>query len=445
MTLSEIDGRNALARLEVGERPASRRLPNHTISELLIPLSSAVDLAEGREVGHAQRVAFIAGWIATEMSLDVPERLSVYYAALFHDVGVIQAGARLATNIRGDERLLFSSLPLLTPEEASLGSGDSTEEVIEQLVAHSFDGARFAAELGLPEDAAAGIASHHENWDGSGYPNALRGQEIPVAGRIVGLADQIESMIGQASALQARRNLTQWLWPMTGGIADPEVVSALRDLSARDEFWLGLYSTNLQAELTLTCARLRETKAPRLQAIAEAFAQRVDARFPFTAGISNKVSSVAESLGRAAGLPEQRVKLLRIAALLHDIGQLSVSERIMAKPGILSVDELDVLQLHPLYSSDIAAAIPGLEEVALWIGTHHERLDGKGYPEQLNGADIPLEARILAIADTYVAMTSDRPHRPRMEPSEALRRLRTASSAQLDGALVDLFISSVAI
>ena len=442
MTLSEIDGQNALARQEVGERPASRRLPNHTVSEILVPLSTAVDLAEGREVGHAQRVSFIAASIATEMGLEPAERLAVCYAALFHDVGVIPAGARLATLIRSDERLLFSSLPLLTPEEAALGSGDATEEVIEQLVVHALEGARFAQELGLPDDTVSGIATHHENWDGTGYPNALSGREIPLAGRICGLADQIESMIGQASALQARRNLTQWLWPMSGGFADPDVILALRDLGARDEFWLGLYSTNPPAELTMICSRLRETKAPRLLPMAEAFAQLVDARFPFTAGISTRVCSVAESLGRNAGLSDNRIRLLRVAALLHDLGQLSVSERIMAKPGILSVDELEVLKLHPLYSSDIAAAIPGLEEVALWIGAHHERLDGKGYPEQLNAADIPLEARILAIADTYVAMTSDRPHRPRIASSEALRRLRTAAGAQLDGALVDLFISS---
>lgn len=115
----------------------------------------------------------------------------------------------------------------------------------------------------------------------------------------------------------------------------------------------------------------------------------------------------------------------------------------MAKPGILSVDELELLRLHPGYSRDIVAAINGLEEVAEWIGAHHERPDGRGYPDGRLADEIPIEARILAIADAYVAMTSERPHRPRVDGREAARRLRAAAGDQLDPELVDIFLSGV--
>jgi len=174
---------------------------------------------------------------------------------------------------------------------------------------------------------------------------------------------------------------------------------------------------------------------------AERFSEMMDARFSFTVGISARVARLAESLGRSAGLPDVRLKELRLAALLHDIGQIGISERIMAKPGILSVEELDELRQHPADSRDILAEIAGLEEVAEWVGAHHERPDGLGYPEGIK--DLPIEARILAIADAYVAITSDRPHRKRSEHDESIVRLRGAAGTQLDPSLLDLFIRRV--
>jgi HD-GYP domain-containing protein (c-di-GMP phosphodiesterase class II) len=138
-----------------------------------------------------------------------------------------------------------------------------------------------------------------------------------------------------------------------------------------------------------------------------------------------------------------RIKQLRVAALLHDVGQLSMSERIMAKPGILSVEEMNSLHMHTVYSYDVVAAIPGMDEVADWVANHHERMDGRGYPEGKKGEDIPLESRILAIADSYVAITSDRPHRPKAEGKEARERLLSGAGAQLDTELVELFLTRV--
>jgi HD-GYP domain-containing protein (c-di-GMP phosphodiesterase class II) len=115
----------------------------------------------------------------------------------------------------------------------------------------------------------------------------------------------------------------------------------------------------------------------------------------------------------------------------------------MAKPGILNVEELEVLRQHPSFSREIIAGIPGLEEVAEWVSAHHERPDGRGYPEGFEESEIPLEARILAIADAYVAVTSDRPHRRGVNREDGVRILSSAAGTQLDGALVDLFVEKV--
>jgi len=435
----------ALVESPARERPALKRLPSHTFSDLLIPVSSALDLAEGRVPGHAQRVTYIATAIASAMSLDTPVQLACYYGSLLHDIGVVPAGAGLAAYTRGDERLVFASLPVLSPEEAAIGASDSPEIVIDRIVDHVIHGARTARELGLPVETIKGISAHHEYWDGSGYPHGLKGEEIPLVGRIICLADHIEGMVEQAGPLLGRRNLPFWLHQLSGKETDPALVSVLRDLGSGDSFWLGLFSADLAVDLSASCSRLREPKGMRLLGFSESFSQLIDSRFSFTVGISTRVSRLSDALGRAVGLTDLRLKQLRIAALLHDVGQLSVSERIMAKPGILSVEELEFLRNHPTYSRDVVAGIYGLEEVADWVAAHHERPDGRGYPEGRSGDEIPLEARILAIADSYVAMTSDRPHRPRADDADAQQRLRGAAGSQLDKDLVDIFLRQVVV
>ncbi|MPZ48451.1 MAG: HD domain-containing protein [Dehalococcoidia bacterium] len=422
---------------------AARRLPSHTFSDLLVPVSSALDLAEGHAAGHAQRVTYIATSLGIALGLDAPTQLACNYAGLMHDIGVVPAGAGLGAYTRGDERMVFASLPLLSPEEAAVGASDSPEIVIERIVDHVIHGARTAREFGLPAETIKGISAHHEHWDGTGYPHGLKGEDIPILGRIICLADHIESMIDQAGPLLGRRNLPLWLNQLSGIEADPNLVSVLRDLASGDQFWLGLFSADLPGEISLGCSRLREPKGMRLLGFSESLSQLVDSRFSFTVGVSARVARYSEALGRAVSLPDLRLKQLRIAALLHDLGQVSVSERIMAKPGILSVEELEVLRNHPAYSRDVVAGIYGLEEVADWVAAHHERMDGRGYPDGRAGNEIPFEARILAVADAYVAMTSDRPHRPRADDADAQQRLRGAAGSQLDGDLVEIFLRQV--
>jgi putative nucleotidyltransferase with HDIG domain len=441
--LNEVRGQNALVEARTEDRSHHRKLQQHTISGLLMPVSQALDLAEGREPGHAMRVAFIATSMASKLGLNREEQLNVLYAALLHDIGTIAAGSDLAGSTRGDERLVFASLPLLTPEEAVAGASDDPEAIIDRVADHVTHGARAVRELDLPENVAKAVAAHHERWDGSGYPRGSVADEVPLAGQIVGIADVVESLIDQTTPLLARRNFAYWLGGFDNKEASPEMLEALRALGGGDSFWLGLFSSDIMSELNALSGSLREQKAMRLLPFAESFARLMDSRFAFTVGVSARVNRYAESLGRVAGLPDPRLKQLQVAALLHDVGQLSMSERVLSKPGILSVEELGALHLHPIHSRDVVAGIAGLDEVADWVESHHERMDGRGYPEGRGGDEIPLEARILAVADAYVAITSDRPHRPKAEGEEARERLQHAAGSQLDSDLVDAFLHQV--
>ena len=165
-------------------------------------------------------------------------------------------------------------------------------------------------------------------------------------------------------------------------------------------------------------------------------AEVLDLRNESNASHSMAVARYCELLGRELGLPEQRVNRLRLAGMLHDIGKIGIADSILEKPGPLSPGEWDQVRRHP----EMAARILGAKEltdIREWILTRHEQPDGHGYPRGVSGDDIPLEARILAVAESYDAMTSERPYRPAMTPQEAIVEMGRYAGSQFDGRVVD--------
>lgn len=407
-------------------------------------LSQGLDLAEGRPMGHAQRVCYIASTLALEVGLSSEERLALFYAALFHDIGVPIASPVLSGLPGVAEDDLFAASPLRSPEqlagEAAPGAFQALIQVFHQ---HSLLGARAVGGLDLPTPVADIVLAHHERWDGAGYPAGLTGGEIPIAARVLALADYAESLIAaETSPLAARRSLTPSLRQLSSSALDPALVQEAVRLCRRDDFWLGLYSEELAEALLV----LRPAEPPRrerrlLLRFASAFASLVDARSQYTLGHSHRVAEESHRLARAAGLSPEHAQAVRAAALLHDLGRLGVPPRVIAKADILNVGEMHLLRQHPSYSRRILEGLRGMEEVALWVGAHHERPDGRGYPEMMSGPEIPLEARIIGIANVYVALTADRPYRAGLRRDEALKVLEGAAGTQLDPELVRLFCS----
>src|ERR1700694_1247315 len=172
---------------------------------------------------------------------------------------------------------------------------------------------------------------------------------------------------------------------------------------------------------------------------ATVFANLADAKGEHTSAHSARTADVAKSVAQALGLEREHCQRIYIAAMLHDVGLLGVPARVIAKPDILSLAEMETMRKHPTFSQQILEGVPGLEELAMWAGAHHERPDGKGYPELLESGVIPLEARIIALADTYVALTSMRPYRHALSDDDAQTVLLGGAGTQLDKKLVQLF------
>jgi len=178
-----------------------------------------------------------------------------------------------------------------------------------------------------------------------------------------------------------------------------------------------------------------ETEAAYTGAI-QALATALDARDPYTAGHSERVSVLSVAIGRTLGLPAEELEVLRLGALLHDIGKIGVPDDVLRKPGALTDTEYDAIKQHPVLGARILRSVPFLSKHLLIVELHHERPDGRGYPRGLRGDDIPLVARIVHAADGYDAMTSARAYRNAMPSGAALRELWRCSGTEYHAEIV---------
>ena len=177
--------------------------------------------------------------------------------------------------------------------------------------------------------------------------------------------------------------------------------------------------------------------------VLRALVNAIEAKDPYTAGHSQRTAEFAVAIGRALKLSAEELKELEVGGLLHDIGKIGIAEQILRKPAQLDDAEMRVMRGHPAIGDGIVADIQMLTRIRSMVRNHHERYDGSGYPDGLKGDAIPLGARIIAVADTYDAITSDRCYQPGRPPLESIPILRRLSGVQLDSHCVDALFSAL--
>ncbi|MBI5195764.1 MAG: HD domain-containing protein [Nitrospirae bacterium] len=183
---------------------------------------------------------------------------------------------------------------------------------------------------------------------------------------------------------------------------------------------------------------LRETFFATTQALAE----MIELRDPYTGGHTKRVMNYSTIIGRYMELDKTQFEKLRLAAILHDIGKIGVRDAILLKQGGLNDEEFDKMKMHAHYGAEILGRIKQLKDVIPGVKDHHERFDGKGYPDGLKNEAISLIARIIAVADTFDAMTTDRPYRKGLSVEKAFEEFRKGSDTQFDKAVVDAFLNA---
>lgn len=200
--------------------------------------------------------------------------------------------------------------------------------------------------------------------------------------------------------------------------------------------------TSLLQQAAIACenARLFETLSGMIVDVVIAMALAIESRDPYTGGHVMRVTAYSLLLANAAGLGDSDKSVLRLGGLLHDIGKVAVPDAILRKPGKLDDAEFDIMKTHASVGHQIISEIPQLTWVGSVIRSHHERWDGTGYPDGLAGENIPLPARVAAIADTFDAMTSDRPYRKGLDFEVAQKEIAAFAGTQLDATLCKHFV-----
>jgi putative nucleotidyltransferase with HDIG domain len=182
---------------------------------------------------------------------------------------------------------------------------------------------------------------------------------------------------------------------------------------------------------------LREAYADTVRSLVAA----IEAKDPYTKGHSVRVARFAVAIAEAMSLEDSRTQSIEYAALLHDLGKIGISRAVLAKAGALTDAEYGRVQEHPAIGARILESVPFLDSVRPAVQDHHERVDGKGYGRRINGAELSVEARILAVADSYDAMTADRPYRAALSAEAAVAELRANCGTQFDEQIVETFLS----
>jgi putative nucleotidyltransferase with HDIG domain len=173
-----------------------------------------------------------------------------------------------------------------------------------------------------------------------------------------------------------------------------------------------------------------------------ALAAAIDAKDPYTRGHSERVARYSSLVAKEMGLPSEDVRRVRLSALLHDVGKIGIDDRIIRKPTALTEEEFEIMKTHPVKGAAIMDAIPELHDVIPGMKHHHERWEGGGYPDGLTGEEIPLQARIVSVADTFDAMTTTRPYQQAMDLRFVFQRLRDLAGNRFDPQVVDALIRS---
>ncbi|OHB73073.1 MAG: hypothetical protein A2W17_05025 [Planctomycetes bacterium RBG_16_41_13] len=379
---------------------------NVSLFKLVAGVSNALDLVNPLLVNHHKQVAYVASSIAEEMELPRDEQIKILLAGLLHDVGCIS---------------LKSRLDLLHPE-------------IEETANHAEIGYHLIKSFEPFSKIAALIRYHDMPWNN----RETRDEDIPLGSYILKLADAVVVRINKKKEILGQVvGICEEIRKLSGKTFMPELVKTFLHLSSYESFWFDVTLFSIDSALAKR-ARLApiELNMEDIVCLSKLICHIIDFRSRFTATHTNGVAAAAVNLCRLLGFSEQEQQMMRIAGYLHDLGKLSVPAELLEKPASLSEDEFRVIKKHTYNTYRVLGTIPDLHSINEWASFHHERLDGNGYPFHRKDENLPLGAKILAVADVFTAITEDRPYRKGMSKDEVLKVLRKMVGSALDPLVV---------
>ncbi len=389
---------------------------------LLDALTQVMGTAKGYLVDHGPRVALVAVQIGERMGLGKRETSELLFASILSDMGMVGLA----------EEFWENPVPELPPEaRARVERHPIRSEERVGLIPHL-------------EELAPLVRHHHEWWNGNGYPDGLAGDEIPIGAQILRIADTVV-------ALGQRR-------PQRGSLgpdAIREVVEEARGVEFGPEAadtYLALHRAKEIPDYDAAAFRHAVNRATEhllpdevsplsSDQLLGILANLIDAKDPYTAGHSRRVAALAVAVASQLGLQEHMMATLWAGGYLHDLGKLRVPVRILAKVGRLTDKEFAMVRAHPTDGATILEGIPPLRHLTTGARYHHERWDGGGYPEGLRGDHIPLVGQILAVCDSYDAMTSKRAYRDSRSHVDAAQEVARCAGVHFSPRVAAAFLA----
>jgi len=418
------------------------------LADLLAAISLATDLGTGQPMEHALRTCHIAMGLARSIGLSVQDLFDTYYVSLLRFLGCTSEASADAALNGGDELALYKGLaPSLmgSPSEVIgwmlrhlaegqppltrvrlLGSALTDPKGAERSFrAHCEVGRMLARRIGLGDSVQRALECAYERWDGKGLPDGIAGEEIPVSCRVAIVARDYELL----NRMRDHETATKFLRERKGRAYEPRVLDAVLEHGPRlitqiedGSLWDAVLEAEPGPQMTIEVDHVND--------VLSAFAIFVDLKSPYLHGHSSGVAELAEKAARASGMDPA---LLRRAALVHDLGRVAVPSGIWNKEGRLSEGEWEQVRLHPYFTHRILARCGPLRDLAEVASSHHERMDGSGYHRGTRAPSLSSEARLLATADAFHAMTERRPHREALSSKRAAEELeRSSSEGRLD-------------
>lgn len=378
-------------------------------------LSSALELSTNGIASHHLGTAIIAGAFGKAMKLNPMDQQLLVTSALLHDIGA-------ASDWDEKHRIVY----------------DDHES---HIFRHATIGSQILKQTPLFESMADVVLHHHDRYLGPNPTGVLR-DDIPFLARILHLADRIDVQIQpDEHILLQRERITQYI--LQSDYFDPKLIGVFERLALKESFWLDIQSMtheDLYRESSALFGRV-SLDLDDLIGIAVVFASIVDEVSRFTYKHSFNVANVASALAQFSGHSDDEVKVFYLAGLLHDLGKLSVPEAILNKQSKLTDEEFLIMKQHPYYSQRILSMVDGLEDLANWIGHHHEVDDGFGYPDRIESSEFNPGIRILQIADIFCALVEKRPYRTAMTRSEVQANLANlVNLGKLDELMTELLL-----
>jgi len=407
---------------------------NVPLFDMVMCLSDAMDLVSPIVTGHHKRVAYIASSIGRELGLSKEEEKDLIIAGALHDAGAFSLNERMDSSNWNISDEVYEETEFFT-------TGPFYEYI--GTISHAELGYHLIKKFKPFAKIAKIIRYHHVPWD-DGEGKYFKGEQVPLGSHIIHLADAIDILINKENneedILGQSKLISEKILLEVGNNFPLELVEAFLSLAEKEAFWFDIVSSAIDRTLSKRVEGVNlELNYEGLLSLANLFSQIIDFRNRFTATHSSGVAASAEVLANLVGLSEVKCRQIKIAGYLHDLGKLAVPPEILNRGGKLTRKEFDIIKRHPFYTYKILDRVKGFEEIKIWASYHHERVDGQGYPFHTKNKKLPIEARIMAVADVFTALTEDRPYRKGMNLPKALSILEEMSNnGALDTEIVSI-------